>query len=146
MSVKGTEDIRGLVDGQAFLKGSPFHSGYFLIASAIGFISVTIDVYLIIRYWKTLNAYVAIVLGVLIGVQLAYQWWRALRYYSHIRDLYSRRSEDEAKEGTSLDAALRVAAGGLTDILFYCYGMNLVTLILIGAIFKHLEGVKCLCK
>jgi hypothetical protein len=132
------DDLRTFVDGRRFLTGSPFRSVYFVVASALGFVAVTVDVYVIYRHRQTLNIYVALVLGILIGVQIIYQWWRTLRYYSKLRKLYAMRSEEEAKVGTPLDIALRITAGGLTDILFYCYGMTLASLVLIGVLLTHL--------
>jgi len=135
-------DLRTFVDGRCFLTGSPFRSMHFVVASTLGLVAFVVDVCVIYRHRETLNIYVAVVLGILIGVQIIYQWWRALRYYSKIRKLYAMRSEEEARAGTPLDIALRIAAGGITDILFYCYGMTLVALILIGVLLTRLEAVK----
>jgi hypothetical protein len=131
------DDFRGYIDGRSFLTGSTFRSGYFLSASIVGLCAVVIDVYILIHHWQALNKGAVVVLGGLIGVQLIYQWWRTLRYYSKVRELYSMRSED-ARDGTPLDVALRIAVGGLVDILFYCYGMTLMALIFIGVLLTHL--------
>lgn len=135
-------NLRNFVDGRIFLTGSPFRSVYFVVATVVGLVSAVIDVYLLVRHWQTLNAYIVNALGILIGVQLVYQWVRTLRYYSNIRKLYTVKSEVEAMEGTPLDVALRIATGGLTDMLFYCYGMTLVALITIGVLLTHLDGAR----
>ena len=136
------DDFRTFLDGRRFMTDSPFRSGYFVVASVAGLGAVLTDAYLIVRHWQTLNEGVVITLGIVIGVQLIYQWWRTLRYYSQIRKLDATKAEGEAKEGTPLDGALRLATGGLTDILFYCYGMTLVALILIGVLLTHLDRVR----
>lgn len=140
MLVKHTSEMGSVIDGRTSLVGSPFRSIFFCIATIVGFISVSLDAYLVYRYWKFLGANTTIVLAVLIGVQLIYQWLRIWRYNSRIRELYSMRSESEAQEGTPLDVALRISLGGLTDVLFYSYGMTLLALTIIGALLKRLGG------
>jgi hypothetical protein len=136
------DNLRNFVDGRIFLTDSPFRSAYFMVATVVGLVSAVIDVYLLFRHWQTLNVYIVLVLGILIGVQLVYQWVRTLRYYYNIRKLYTVKSEVEAKEGTPLDIALRIATGGLTDTLFYCYGMILVEVITIGVLLTRLDGMR----
>jgi hypothetical protein len=103
----------------------------------LGFITLATDVYLIWRFRYALRINVAIVLALPIGLQLIYQWWRALRYFRKVRELYSAKLDYEAKDGTPLDAALRVATGGISDILFYCYGIELMSLVVIWWLLKH---------
>ena len=129
-------DLRTFIDGRCFLTRSPFRSMYFIVATILGSVAVVVDVYVIYRHRQTLNRYVAIVM-ILIGVQAIYQWWRCLRYYSKVRKLYAMKSENETECGPPLDVALRIAAGGLTDLLFYCYGMTLASVILIGVLLAH---------
>jgi hypothetical protein len=142
MLVSPLDDIRSFLDGRRFLKDSPFRSGYFWVVSAMGLAAILVDAYILYRHWQSLNVFVAILLGVPIGAQLIYQWLRTLRYYSRVRELYLRKSDEEAQDGSPLDSALRIAAGGLTDLLFYCYGMTLVALILVGALLTRLDGVR----
>jgi len=52
------------------------------------------------------------------------------------------KSQKEGEEGTPLDAALRISAGGLTDFLFYSYAMIIVALAVIELILKHIEAAK----
>jgi hypothetical protein len=52
------------------------------------------------------------------------------------------RPEGEAKEGTPLDLALRISAGGLTDLLYYFYGTILLALVLIEGLLTHCGKVK----
>jgi len=48
------------------------------------------------------------------------------------------KQQEEAEDGTPVDAALRIAAGGLTDLLFYSYGMLIVALAIVWLLLKHL--------
>src|ERR1700678_2486162 len=132
MLLNGTNGLPDGVDGRHFLSGSPFRSGYFRAACVIGLCALVIDAFVLCRYWQTLNVYVALVLVVPIGLQLIYQWWRAMWYFSRIRNRYSMVSKENGIEDHPLEIALRFATRGLTDILFYCYGMLLVALVLIG--------------
>ena len=50
----------------------------------------------------------------------------------------SMKQQEEAEDGTPVDAALRIAAGGLTDLLFYSYGMLIVALAIVWLLLKHL--------
>jgi hypothetical protein len=133
---------RSFIDGRKFLSGFPLGSAYFVVVSLVGLAAVVADVYILSRHWHTLGSFGVIILAVLIGVQLIYQWSRTLRYYSRVRELYLRKSDEEAQDGSPLDLALRIAAGGLTDLLFYCYGMTLLALILVGALLTRLDGVR----
>jgi hypothetical protein len=128
---------RSVVDGRAFLTGSPLRSGYFVVTSAMGAASIALVAYLLFHYWRVLNVYIVITLAVPIGSQLLYQWLRALKYYSKIRELCSKRRTEGVLEEHSDDEALRIAVGGVTDVLFYCYGMILCSLAVIAALLAH---------
>ena len=97
------------------------------------------DAYLVYRCWPMRNGLAVLGLAGLIAIQIIYQWWRIWRYYAVIRKLYSRKRLAEAEDGTALDAALRIAAGGLIDILFYSYGMVIVALAIIGLLLMRLQ-------
>jgi len=71
-----------------------------------------------------------------IGIQLIYQWFRALRCRAKIRELYSKGSDADS----GLNVAVFVAARGMIDILFFSYGIALFALILIGLLLSRLEG------
>lgn len=135
-------DTSPFVDGRTFLITSPFRSGWFVISTVLGLIAVVLDMLIVYRYWHVLSANIIAALAVTIGVELIYQWWRALRYYSKIRSLYLKKAVHEAKEGTDLDLALRIAAGGLANILFYCNGIALVLLALLGVCLRHISGTQ----
>lgn len=128
--------MQSFIDGRCFLTRSPFRSGYFVVITAMGVASIALVVYLLCDYWRDLNTFVAIILALPIGSQLLYQWLRALGYYSKIRDLYSKKPTDGVLEAGS-DEALRIAAGGITDVLFYSYGMILCSLATIAALLAH---------
>ena len=136
------ESLRTFIDGRRFLTDSPFRSGYFLTASLVGLGAVITAGFVTFRHWQKLNAGAIEIITIVIGLQLIYQWVRILRYYSKIRNLYAMKPEWEAKEGTPVDIALRIATGGLIEILFYCYGMTFVALFLIGAILTHFGRIK----
>ena len=135
-------DIGNFLDGRSFAAGSPFRSLSFLVTSIVGLGSVVVDVYLIYRHWHTAPAYVAPILGIPIGIQLIYQWWRVLRYRAKIREIYSKGSDEEVKEGSPLDVAARVSARGMIDLLFFSYGITVFALILIGVLLSRLDGLQ----
>ena len=126
-----------LIDDRCLLTKSPFRSGYFVVVSAMGVASMALVVYLLGHFWQELNFFVAIALSVPIGCQLLYQWLRVLKYYSKIRESYSKRPAVDAIEGNTDDEALRIAAGGITDVLFYSNGMILCSLAIIAALLAH---------
>jgi hypothetical protein len=130
---------RDFIDGGRFLTDSPFRSVLFWVPTASGFGAVVATIILLLRYDHLLSANLSVGLGAMVGVQLVYQWWRALRYYSRIRALYATKSANEAKEGSPLDLALRIATGGYTDQLFYFYGTALILLLFAGSLLRHLD-------
>jgi hypothetical protein len=130
------------IDGRRFLTQSPLRSTWFLIPTALGVAALIIDAALLVRYQHLLNVNASIALGALVGAQLIYQWWRTLRYYRKIRELYTTKAGDEAEDGSPLDLALRIAAGGLSDVLFYSYGMALIMLIVTGVLLAHMNQFK----
>lgn len=126
-----------MMDGGLFLAKAPMHSWYFRIASVLGFGCVLADIFLIWRYYSLLPVGVVVILGVFVGVQAAYQWWRALKYYAQIRHFCAQNPRTNIGEQSPRNDALRLAAGGITDILFYGYGMTLVALIVLGLVLAH---------
>jgi hypothetical protein len=135
-------EIRTYMDGRRFLRDSPFRSWQFRSASMVGFVAVCADVYLIVRYWQRLSINAAECLVVLIGIQVVYQWWRTIRYYRKLRELYSLKPGAEAPAGSPVDLALRITAGALTEALFYFNGTALAALIFIGVLMSRLFGGK----
>ena len=119
------------IDGRCFLADSPFRSAHFLVVTALGLSAVVVDIAILYRNRHAAHEHSLVLAGILVAIQLIYQWWRALRYYSKVRSLYAQRLGDEAREGSPLDLALRTATGGLADLLFYCYGIALVLLVFI---------------
>jgi hypothetical protein len=120
------------IDGRRFLAESPFRSAYFLVATALGLSTVVLAIAILYRNRNSAHEQSLVLVVGLAFIQLIYQWWRILRYYSRIRSLYAERPENEAREGSPLDLALRTATGGLIDLLFYCYGIALLLLALIA--------------
>lgn len=112
MFVTGVGDLRKFLDGQKLLVFKPIRSGFFVITGLVGMLAFLVSVYVDYRLWLRGKPEAAFAFGGLICIQIIYQWWRTLGYYAIIRKLYSLRGENEAKEGPSIDAALRIAVGG----------------------------------
>lgn len=136
------ETTRNSIDGRIFLAGSPLRSTYFRIVTVVGLCIVTIDVYILARYWRTLPLPLVAVLGALIGAQTIYQWWRALYYYRLIRRLHGTEAANGENAQRSKQTALSVAVAALTDMLFYSFAMVLILLIVIALCLAHLQGTR----
>ena len=137
-----TEDIGNFPDGLLLIQGSPWRSTYFRVTSVAGILSISLVAYLLLRHWEALGESSIIGLGIFVGVHLAYQWWRALLYYSKIRELCRMNSGEELGTETAQNAALRIAVGGINTVLFYSFGMALVCLVLIGGLLSRLDGIR----
>jgi hypothetical protein len=134
-------DTGNFTDGRGLLTTSPFRSGQFIVTTLVAMGSILVDAYIVYRHWRTAGVYAALILSILIGVQLIYQWLRALRYYAKLRDLYS--GPDEGiRAGSPLGVALRIAAGGMINLLFFSFGTILLALILIGVLLTRLDGMR----
>lgn len=134
-------DTGNFTDGRGLLTRSPFRSGLFIVTSSVALGSILVDAYIIYRHWRTAGVYAALILSTLIGLQLIYQWLRALRYYAKLRDLYAG-SDEEIRAGSPLGIALRIAAGGMVNLLFFSFGTILLALILIGVLLTRLDGMR----
>ena len=132
-------DVRNFVGGG---NNSPFRSVSFWFATVVGLGTVVIDIYLVYRHWHTAPAYVAFILSTPIGAQLIYQWSRVLRDCAKLRELRSKSSVEETKDGSLLDVAERVSVRGMIDLLFYSYGIAIFALILIGLLLTRLDGLR----
>lgn len=132
-------DPTNCIDGNNFMTSSPFRSGYFLFATALGLASAVVDIYLIYRHWHTAPGYVVPILAIPIGLQLLYQWWRILRYRSKIRILCLTGQGDDKR---ALDIGTRIAVGGMIDLSFYSNGIAFFALILIGCLLTRLDGLR----
>lgn len=119
------------IDGRALLTTTPLRSKAFLFITAVGSVAVVLDAYIIFRYYQILPAVVSSALACLVGVQLIYQWWRALRYYSKVRRLYAEQVRSGSVGHNYRDAALETALVGIADLLFYSYAIMLVTLVVL---------------
>ncbi len=120
--------------GRGHSAAFPFRQASFAAAAALGLICVAADVHLICRYVNTAPQYVVLTLSFPIGIQLVYQWWRALRYRAKLRELYK-----ASVQTSCIDVVVRVAAAGIIDTLFYSYGIAIFALILVGALLHALE-------
>ena len=138
---KKMNQIGNFPDGIVIIQNSPWHSMYFRVTSSLGAISVLLVAYLLNKHWQTLSQFSIIGLGIFVGAHLIYQWWRALRYHAKIRALCSTSSSENPDAGTPHDAALRIAVGGIDEILFYSFGMTLICLVLIGGFLTRLDGI-----
>lgn len=141
--VKSRSNTTGWLDGSKLLTGSPFGSIPFLTASLLGLGCVVLDLYLIYRHWTILNPNTFLMLVLVIGVQLVGLWWRVLRYYAKIRSLFSEGASTNVETGEApVNTALRLSAGGITDILFWSYLLNLALLLLLSNLLFHLDGLR----
>jgi hypothetical protein len=123
------------LEGRRLPAAWPFGLASFAVVSILGLCAIVIDVYLIYRYWQTAPENLILILSVSIGVQLAYQWWRVIRYRTKIRQIYPK----DSNSGSPLDLVVRVAAGGMIDVLFFSYGITIVALILIGFLLSKIS-------
>jgi hypothetical protein len=123
--------------GRGSSAASPFRSLSFTVVSILGLVAVAINVYLILRHWNTAPVYVVPILGILIGVQLIYQWFRVRQSCSKLRELCSNGSGEESR----LEAAVLLATRGMMDVLFFSYGIAVVALALIGLLLSRLDGL-----
>ena len=130
------------IDGSVFLARSPFRSGNFRVASAIGIGAVVVDGLILVHYRSLLNFNETVLLAILIGLQIIYQWWRVMSYLSLIRNYYSSGITEQTQEDNGLFKALQVAASGLTHTLLYCNGMLLCALVLIAALLHRIATIK----
>ncbi len=135
-------EIGNFIDGRGLLTKSPFRSWYFLLVTVLCLGSIMIVAYLIYMHWQALGLGAICFLVVFICVQAINQWWRALRYYSRLRKLYAAETDGEAKARSPLDIALRIAAGGITDLLFYSFGTTICSLILIRFLLTRVDGIR----
>ena len=138
-AMKQPGDIRGLLDGQRFLVQRPFRSGCFVVMSAVAVLCLLIDAVSVFHSTGAPNERLVLFLGIAIGLQVVALWRRAVRYYSHIRQLYASRQLDVASNAT-LDLVIRIAAGGLTDLLFYSFGMLVTALVMVWGLLTHFGG------
>jgi len=132
-------DVSNFIEGKNI---SPFRLVSFWAASVVGLGSVVIDIYLVYRHWHTAPIYAAFILSTPIGAQLIYQWFRVLRDCAKLRELRSKSSVEETKDGSFLDAAERASVRGMVDQLFYSYGIAIFALILIGLLLSRLDGLR----
>jgi hypothetical protein len=99
-------------------------------------------VYIIYRHWNAMSGNMIALLGVFIGVQTIYQWRRVMIYYAKLRKLYAVAMEEGIATGSPLDVALRTAAGGIVDLLFYDFGTRLVSLFFLIALLYRIDGIR----
>lgn len=129
----------GVTDGGRFLSTSAFRSARFLVLTALGFAAIVFDLSILFLNRRAEHFSSLVVIGLVVAAQLLQSWWRILVFYSTIRSLYAAATvEGEVREGSPLDLALRTATGGMTNLLFYCYGIALMLLVLVGLLAKHL--------
>jgi hypothetical protein len=145
MSISKMEDKSffvdsGVTDGSRFLSGSAFRYPRFLVLTALGFAVLVFGLTTLFLNRHAEHSGSLVVIGLGVAALLLQSWWRILMLYSTIRSLYAAaKLEGEVREGSSLDLALRTAAGGLADLLFYCYGIALMLLVLVGLLAKDLR-------
>jgi hypothetical protein len=140
--MKGMRDTGNFADGRGLLRSSPFRSWQFVNASIAGLGCVVLNVYLLYRHRHGLTTNNIVVVLLPVCILLVGQWTRTLRYCSRIRELYSIASDNDIETGSPMDIALRVAAGGITEVLFWLYLTNLYTLIYVAVLLSRLDGLR----
>jgi hypothetical protein len=98
---------------------------------------VIIKLFIRVQFWQKLSTIKAMLFG-LVGWGLVNTWWRALRYIGRVRDLYREGSVTEVEQGSPLDIAVGVAAGAISDILFFGSGATVLSM---GFVVKLLNRV-----
>ena len=63
-------------------------------------------------------------------------------YYAKLGKLYAEAIEGGITTGAPLDVALRIAAGGIGDLLFYDFGTRLVCLFFLSALLYRIDGIR----
>jgi len=133
-------ELGNYLDGRTLLTKPLIRSGYFVNASIPCLAVVLIAIYLVLTYHRVMTAYFVVVLCIYVGLHSFYQWWRSIRYLNRVRELRMNASEDQKTNGTQMDLALRVATGGIVDLLFFGSGMTVCSLVLVWALLRHLTG------
>jgi hypothetical protein len=118
---------RGPIDGPKFFLESPFRSGYFLAATAVSLVGVFTALFILYAEWQRLSTFQAAVIWT-VGYGLSVTWWRAYRYTKRGRGLYLDGSITEVEPGSPLEIALGIAAGAITEILFFGSGATMLLL------------------
>jgi hypothetical protein len=135
-------DIGRFIDGRGLLTRSPFKSWLFVNSSVACLGSILLTAYIIVRHWHILNGNLGSCLAIFVGIHSFYQWVRVRRYYRRMQELYEAAVYEQPRDGSSLDIALRTAAGAIIDIVFYHFGMVLVCLFVIDGLLFRLDGLK----
>jgi len=129
------------IDGFGLLTRSPFRSAAFLTTSFAGLCCIGADTHVVYQHGGSSGMQSVLTLCLLLGVQVVYQWWGALRCLNRMRGLFSE-AHMEAAAGSPLLIALRVAAGGMLSLLFFCYCMVLLELVIVGALISRFDSLK----
>jgi hypothetical protein len=130
------DEIKRFLDGRCFLDGHPLRSWRFVLVTVLGVVAIAVSIiFSYIHQDASRHRFAWIGFATVFSIQLVSQWFRALRYYSRIRSLCSGSKADTAERGAN-DLALRIAAGGLTDFLYYYYGLALTILVFL-ILFTH---------
>ena len=133
-------EVGNYPDGRTLLTKSLIRSGLLVNASVPCLGAVAIVVYLVLIYHRLMTANFIVALCGYIGLQAFYQWWRCVRILKRVRQLYASVPEDERIPGTQMDLALRIATGGMIDVLFLGSLMTICSLVLIWALLRHLTA------
>jgi hypothetical protein len=98
--------------------------------------------YLIHRHGDAIPGNFALTLALWIGLQTLIQWVRALRYYSRMRELYKAEAREGLTANSPLERALRIASGGIAELLFNSFLITLIALFMIMKLLTHIDGIK----
>jgi hypothetical protein len=131
-------DRRGSVDGRKFVSRSLLRSVSFLVSSATCLFCILYDISLAFRYWGEMHSNVTCVLFA-VGMILLISWWGGFRYLLRLRSLYLEGLIEEVEQGSTMDIALGIAAGGITNLLLCLSGIGYLTVMFIGYHFASIS-------
>jgi len=131
-------DKRGPVSGLKFFSKSPFHSIRVLVVTATDAVCILLDLFLLFRYWSSMHSHVKYVL-IVIGFVLLSSWWGSIRNLRRLRALYLEFDEEtkHSSAGSSMDIALGVAAGGITNCLLCISGITFLVVMYFAYFYYH---------
>jgi hypothetical protein len=131
-----SEEYRGDIEGRIFFSRSPFQSGYFLVASAVCFGCVILDVFILYRNWLYLSMGTAACLT-LVGIGVASAWLRMYQRLGQIGELYISFYTVNGKPETHVDIMLGLAASMALDSIFFSVSTIVLLLGILQICLSH---------
>jgi hypothetical protein len=123
-------DKRGPVAGFKFFSKSPLQSPRLLFIGISNAACLVFDLSVLFRHWFEMHAHARYVL-IAVGAVLLISFLGSIRNLTRLRALYLDLDEEthKAGQGSPMDIALGVAAGGITDCLLCISGLSLLVVL-----------------